>query len=27
MRGCIQYASRVDRQAPNAPMYDKEFNG
>jgi hypothetical protein len=27
MRGCIQYRQSLDRQAPNAPVHDKEFNG
>jgi hypothetical protein len=27
MRGCIQYRQSLDRQAPEAPVHDKEFNG
>ena len=27
MRGCIQYRQSLDRQVPNAPVHDKEFNG
>lgn len=27
MRGCVQYRQSIDRQAPNAPVHDKEFNG
>ncbi|TIO07920.1 hypothetical protein [Mesorhizobium sp.] len=27
MRGCIRYRQSLDRQAPGAPVYDKEFNG
>ncbi|QND60743.1 hypothetical protein [Mesorhizobium huakuii] len=27
MRGCIQYRQSLDRQAPDAPIHDKEFNG
>ena len=27
MRGCIQYRQSLDRQAPSAPVHDKEFNG
>ncbi|MGX5841155.1 hypothetical protein ACWGTI_10580 [Mesorhizobium sp. ArgA1] len=27
MRGCIQYRQSLDRQAPDAPVHDKEFNG
>ncbi|TGV61507.1 hypothetical protein EN784_03765 [bacterium M00.F.Ca.ET.141.01.1.1] len=26
MRGCIQYRQSLDRQAPDAPVHDKEFN-
>ncbi|GLS38050.1 hypothetical protein GCM10010869_36440 [Mesorhizobium tianshanense] len=26
MRGCIRYRQSLDRQAPGAPVYDKEFN-
>ena len=25
MRGCIQYRSSLDRQAPDAPVHDREF--
>ena len=27
MRGCIQYRQSLDRQAPDAPVHDKEFTG
>ena len=27
MRGCIQYRQSLDRQAPDVPVHDKEFNG
>ncbi|MER8579189.1 hypothetical protein NKG95_10620 [Mesorhizobium sp. M1423] len=27
MRGCIRYRQSLDRQAPDAPVFDKEFNG
>lgn len=27
MRGCIQYRMALDKQAPDAPVFDKEFNG
>ncbi len=27
MRGCIQYRSSLDLQAPNAAVHDKEFDG
>ena len=27
MRGCVQYRQSLDRQAPDAPVHDKEFNG
>ena len=27
MRGCIQYRQSLDKQAPDAPVHDKEFNG
>jgi len=27
MRGCIQCRQSLDRQAPDAPVHDKEFNG
>jgi hypothetical protein len=27
MRGCIHYRSSLDRQAPDAPAHDKEFDG
>jgi hypothetical protein len=26
MRGCIRYRQSLDIQAPDAPVYDKEFN-
>ncbi|MBZ9705991.1 hypothetical protein FJW08_02355 [Mesorhizobium sp. B3-2-1] len=26
MRGCIRYRQSLDRQAPDAPVHDKEFN-
>lgn len=26
MRGCVQYRQSLDRQAPGAPVHDKEFN-
>ena len=26
MRGCIRYRQSLDRQAPGAPVHDKEFN-
>jgi len=26
MRGCIRYRQSLDAQAPDAPVYDKEFN-
>ena len=25
MRGCIQYRNSLDRQAPGAPVHDREF--
>ncbi|MBX3574935.1 MAG: hypothetical protein KF694_21515 [Mesorhizobium sp.] len=25
MRGCIQYRNSLDRQAPSAPVHDREF--
>ncbi|MCR5859638.1 hypothetical protein [Mesorhizobium sp. J428] len=25
MRGCIQYRNSLDRQAPDAPVHDREF--
>ncbi|MER9335972.1 hypothetical protein NKJ06_18610 [Mesorhizobium sp. M0293] len=27
MRGCIRYRQSLDKQAPDAPVHDKEFNG
>ncbi|MER8955676.1 hypothetical protein NKH98_23620 [Mesorhizobium sp. M0833] len=27
MRGCIRYRQSLDRQAPDAPVFDKEFDG
>ncbi|TPK79229.1 hypothetical protein FJ527_03645 [Mesorhizobium sp. B2-4-18] len=27
IRGCIQYRQSLDEQAPDAPVFDKEFNG
>jgi len=27
MRGCIHYRQSLDKQAPGAPVFDKEFNG
>lgn len=27
MRGCIHYRQSLDRQAPGAAVYDKEFDG
>ena len=27
MRGCIRYRQSLDEQAPDAPVFDKEFNG
>lgn len=27
MRGCIQYRQSLDKEAPSAPVHDKEFNG
>ncbi|TIN27167.1 MAG: hypothetical protein E5Y31_14685 [Mesorhizobium sp.] len=27
MRGCIHYRQSLDKQAPDAPVHDKEFNG
>jgi hypothetical protein len=27
MRGCIQYRASLDRQKPDAPIHDKEFDG
>lgn len=27
MRGCIHYRASLDRQAPNAPVHDKDYNG
>ena len=27
MRGCIHYRHALDKQAPDAPVHDKEFNG
>ena len=26
MRGCIRYRQSLDAQAPDAPVYEKEFN-
>ncbi|HEY5819016.1 MAG TPA: hypothetical protein VIU14_11560 [Mesorhizobium sp.] len=26
MRGCIHYRQSLDRQAPDAPVFDKEFD-
>ncbi|RWC49466.1 MAG: hypothetical protein EOS55_07375 [Mesorhizobium sp.] len=26
MRGCIHYRQSLDKQAPDAPVHDKEFN-
>jgi hypothetical protein len=26
MRGCISYRESLERQAPNAPVHDKEFD-
>ncbi|MER8550969.1 hypothetical protein NKH69_07770 [Mesorhizobium sp. M0976] len=26
MRGCIRYRQSLDRQAPDAPVFDKEFD-
>ncbi len=26
MRGCIRYRASLDKQAPNAPIHDKEFD-
>ena len=26
MRGCIRYRQSLEAQAPDAPVYDKEFN-
>lgn len=26
MRGCIRYRSSLDRQAPDAPIHDKEYD-
>ena len=27
MRGCIHYRASLDRQKPDAPIHDKEFDG
>lgn len=27
MRGCIRYRESLDRQRPDAPLHDKEFDG
>jgi hypothetical protein len=27
MRGCIRYRASLDRQMPDAPIHDKEFDG
>jgi hypothetical protein len=27
MRGCIRYRASLDRQAPGAPAYDKDYDG
>lgn len=27
MRGCIRYRESLDRQKPDAPVHDKEFDG
>jgi len=27
MRGCIRYRESLERQAPDAPVYDREFDG
>ncbi|MER9014544.1 hypothetical protein [Mesorhizobium sp. M0898] len=27
MRGCIRYLQSLDKQAPDAPVFDKEFDG
>ena len=27
MRGCIRYRASLDRQAANAPIHDKEYDG
>ncbi|TIX28686.1 hypothetical protein [Mesorhizobium sp.] len=27
MRGCIHYRQSLDKQVPDAPVHDKEFNG
>jgi hypothetical protein len=27
MRGCIHYRASLDRQRPDAPIHDKEFDG
>jgi hypothetical protein len=27
MRGCIRYRQSLDRQAPDAPVHDKEYDG
>ena len=27
MRGCIRYRASLDRQAPNAPIHDQEYDG
>ena len=27
MRGCIRYRASLDRQAPNAPVHDHEYDG
>ncbi|RWC34409.1 MAG: hypothetical protein EOS27_01885 [Mesorhizobium sp.] len=27
LRGCIHYRQSLDKQAPDAPVHDKEFNG
>lgn len=27
MRGCIRYRASLDRQRPDAPVHDKEFDG
>ncbi len=27
MRGCVHYRSTLDREVPDAPIHDKEFDG
>ena len=27
MRGCIRYRASLDRQEPNAPVHDQEYDG